>query len=183
MQAPDSEKLRYPIGRFEAPAAFRPESRKGWLQAIAALPSWLDVIVQNLDAAQLETPYRDGGWNMNQVIHHLADSHMNAFVRLKLALTEERPIVKPYAEALWAETEEIGSVPVNVSITLLHALHRRWTDLLERIPDAAWERTYFHPEQQREVPIWEMTAVYAWHGRHHMEQLRGLREREGWGMY
>jgi hypothetical protein len=183
MQAPDSEKLRYPIGRFTAPAAFRPEDRRAWLQAIAALPSWLDVIVQNLDAAQLETPYRAGGWNMNQVIHHLSDSHMNAFVRLKLSLTEDVPTVKPYEEARWAETEEIASVPVNVSITLLHALHRRWTDLLERIPEAAWERRYFHPEQQREVPVWEMTAMYAWHGRHHMEQLRNLREREGWSGY
>lgn len=181
MDAPDFEKLRYPTGRFEQPEQYDPARRKGWLQALAALPTWLDVIVQNLDAAQLETPYRPGGWTMNQVIHHLADSHMNAFVRLKLALTEDNPTVKPYEEALWAETPEIGAVPVNVSITFLHALHRRWTDLLERIPDEAWERTYFHPEDRNEVSIWQMTAKYAWHGRHHMEQLRGLRVREGWG--
>lgn len=181
MDAPDFEKLRYPIGRFELPAQYDPAHRRGWLQALAALPSWLDVVVQNLDAAQLEMPYRPGGWNTNQVIHHLADSHMNAFVRLKLMLTEDTPTVKPYEEARWAETPEIRSVPVNVSITFLHALHRRWTDLLERIPDEAWERSYFHPEHQREVPLWEMTAMYAWHGRHHMEQLRGLRRREGWG--
>lgn len=183
MHTPDSEQLRYPIGRFALPDQYDPAARRGWLQAIAALPSWLDVLIQNLDAAQLETPYREGGWNMNQVIHHLADSHMNAFVRLKLALTEDRPVVKPYEEARWAETEEIVSVPVNVSITLLHALHRRWTDLLERIPDAAWTRVYFHPEDQVEVPVWAMTAKYAWHGRHHMEQLRGLRERRGWGVF
>ncbi len=183
METSDFELLRYPIGRFEAPLSYRSEDRRAWIQALGALPSWLDLIVQNLDAAQLDTPYRPGGWTMNQVINHLADSHMNAFVRLKLALTEDLPTVKPYDEARWAETPEIGSAPVNVSITLLHALHRRWTELLERMPDEAWERCYFHPETQREVPLWEMTATYAWHGRHHMEQLRGLREREGWGAY
>jgi len=182
MQAPDSEQLRYPIGRFAKPDAFDPGNRRAWLQALAALPGWLDVLMQNLDAAQLETPYREGGWTMNQVIHHLADSHMNAFIRLKLALTEDAPNVKPYEEARWAETSEIQSVPANVSITLLHALHRRWTDLLERIPEDAWERCYFHPESQRLVPVWEMTAMYAWHGRHHMEQLRSLRRRKGWEM-
>lgn len=183
MPAPDSEKSRYPIGRFVLPEHFNPDQRRPWLQAIAALPSWLDVVVQNLDAAQLEVPYRDGGWNTNEVIHHLADSHMNAFIRLKLALTEDQPVVKPYEEARWAVTEETRSVPVNISITLLHALHRRWTDLLERIPDEAWERCYFHPESQRLVPVWEMTAMYAWHGRHHMEQIRTLRRNEGWGEY
>jgi hypothetical protein len=183
MPHPDSEAIRYPIGRFVKPDRFNPADRRSWLQAIAALPSWLDVLMQNLDAEQLETPYREGGWNMNQVIHHLADSHMNAFIRLKLALTENEPTVKPYEETRWAETPEIQSVPANVSITLLHALHRRWTDLLERMTDTDWERGYYHPELQQVVPLWEMTAKYAWHGRHHMEQLRAMREREGWSLY
>lgn len=139
------------------------------------------MIIENLDAHQLDTPYRPGGWTMVQTIHHLADSHMNAFVRLKLALTENKPIIKPYIEALWAETPEIDDVPVNVSITLLHALHRRWVALLKALKPEDWQRSYFHPEHQREFPIWEFTAMYAWHSRHHMEQLRRLKEREGWG--
>ncbi len=175
-----SDTLRYPIGRWEQPQAFDPGEIPDWISALNALPLWLDHIIQNLDAAQLDTPYRPGGWTMVQTIHHLADSHMNAFVRLKLALTENTPTVKPYEEARWAETGEISSVPVNVSITLLHALHRRWTALLESCPPESWLRTYYHPEQQREVSVWEMTSMYAWHGRHHMEQLRSLRERMGW---
>ncbi len=117
---------------------------------------------------------------MVQTIHHLADSHLNAFVRLKLALTEDVPTIKPYAEALWAETPEIESVPVNVSITFLHALHCRWVALLQALKPEEWARTYFHPEHNREFPIWEMTAMYAWHSRHHMEQLRRLKERMNW---
>jgi hypothetical protein len=176
--SPDA--LRYPIGPFTAPEAFVAEDAPVWISAIEALPLWLDAIIENLDAHQLETPYRPGGWTMVQTIHHLADSHMNAFVRLKLALTEERPVIKPYEEARWAETPEIHSVPVNVSITLLHALHRRWVAILQSLEPASWQRSYFHPEQQREVPLWEMTAMYAWHCRHHMEHLRRLKERMGW---
>lgn len=117
---------------------------------------------------------------MVQTIHHLADSHMNAFIRLKLALTEDTPTIKPYNEARWAETPEIEAVPVNVSITLLHALHRRLAALLRGLSPEQWQRCYFHPEHKREFSIWEMTAMYAWHCRHHMEQLRGLKERMGW---
>ena len=150
------------------------------ISAIEALPLWLDVIIENLDEHQLETPYRPGGWTMVQTIHHLADSHMNAFMRLKLALTEEAPVIKPYEEALWAETPEVKAVPVNVSITLLHALHRRWVALLQSLSPEDWSRTYFHPEHGREFPIWEMTALYTWHSRHHMEHLKRLKERMGW---
>lgn len=117
---------------------------------------------------------------MTQTIHHLADSHMNAFIRLKLALTEDEPTVKPYDEALWAETPEIFAMPVNISITMLHALHRRWVALLRALSPEQWQRSFYHPEHKRLWPVWELTALYAWHGRHHMEQLRGLRERMGW---
>lgn len=174
------EALRYPIGRHTPPQTFIPGQQDAWIAAIGALPSWLDVCIENLDAHQLDTPYRPGGWTINQTIHHLADSHMNAFVRLKLALTEEKPVIRPYDEAQWAETPEIAAVPVNVSITLLHALHRRWTALLQQLEPEDWERAYFHPEQQKEVPLWHMTHMYAWHGRHHMEQIRRLRERNEW---
>ncbi|MEO6832052.1 MAG: YfiT family bacillithiol transferase [Chitinophagaceae bacterium] len=176
----DLEKLRYPIGKFESPISFNPDEVSTWINTLNALPSWLDVIVENLDAHQLETPYRPGGWTMIQTIQHLADSHMNAFVRFKLALTEDNPTVKPYEEARWAETPEIFSVPVNVSITLLHALHRRWTALLEAFSENDWQRTYYHPEQKKDIPLWSVAAMYAWHSRHHMEQLRELKERMNW---
>lgn len=170
----------YPIGHFEAPEKHHPEMQREWIEAIGALPSWLDIVIENLDEHQLNTPYRPGGWTVNQVIHHLADSHMNAYIRLKLALTEESPVIKPYEEKLWAELPDNDIVPVNVSITLLHALHRRWVATLNNMTEADWERTYFHPEHERYVPLWEMTDLYAWHGRHHMEQIRSLRSRMNW---
>jgi hypothetical protein len=174
------EQLRYPIGRFEAPETYPPELQDEWIAAIEALPKWLDPCIENLDEAQLDTPYRPGGWSIKQVIHHIADSHMNAYIRLKLALTEDSPVIKPYDENLWAQLPDNDAVPVNVSITLLHALHRRWGQLLRNLQESDWERTYYHPEQERYIPIWEMTDQYAWHGRHHMEQIRQLRLRMNW---
>ena len=180
MMEEEIDLLRYPTGHFQQPGYFVWEDRVTWLKAIEALPLWLDAIIENLDAYQLATPYRPGGWSISQTIHHLADSHMNAFIRIKLAITEDAPVIKPYHEALWAETPEIESVPVNVSITLLHALHRRLVALLEGLQEKDWSRSYFHPEHKRVFPIWEVVAMYAWHSRHHMEQLRGLKERMGW---
>ena len=176
------EQLRYPIGRYEAPERYDPELQTEWIAAIEALPKWLDLCIENLDEHQIQTAYRPGGWTVNQVIHHIADSHMNAYIRLKLALTEDSPVVKPYEEKLWAELPDVESVPVNVSITLLHALHRRWGQALRNMHPEDWERTYYHPEHEQYVPLWQMTDLYAWHGRHHMEQIRNLRQRMGWGM-
>ena len=174
------EQVRYPVGMYEAPEKYLPELQTDWIAAIEALPSWLDVVVENLDAEQLDSSYRSGGWTINQVIHHIADSHMNGYIRLKLALTEDSPVIKPYDENLWAELPDVDCTPVNVSITLLHALHRRWGQLLRNMDEADWERTYYHPEHERYVPVWEMTDHYAWHGRHHMEQIRRFRERMNW---
>jgi hypothetical protein len=174
------EQMAYPIGRFQAPEKYHPELQTEWIEAIEALPKWLDICIENLDAHQLDTPYRPGGWTVNQVIHHLADSHMNAYIRLKLAMTEESPVIKPYDEKLWAELADVETVPVNVSITLLHALHHRWVQLLRNMQPEDWERTYFHPEHEQYVPLWEMADLYAWHGRHHMEQIRQLRQRMNW---
>ncbi len=175
------EALRYPIGPYARPEAFDAGALPAHLSALEALPLWLDVIIENLDAHQLDTPYRPGGWTVAQVIHHLADSHMHGFARLKLALTEDNPTIRPYDEALWAETPEVAAVPVNVSITLLHALHRRWVALLQTLKPEDWYRTYYHPEHGRTFPVWESTAMYAWHCRHHMEHLRRLKERMEWG--
>jgi len=174
------EQLRYPIGKFQKTEKFIPELKDEWISAINALPGWLDACVENLDEHQLLTPYRPGGWTVVQTIHHLADSHINAYVRLKLALTEDIPYIKPYNEALWAELPDVNIVPVNISLTLLHALHRRWVAVLKNMKPADWNMAYYHPDQKRNVPLWEMTNLYAWHGRHHMEQIRHLRQRMNW---
>ncbi len=174
------EQLRYPIGRFEAPDKHYPEMQTEWIAAIEALPKWLDLCIENLDAEQLDTPYRPGGWTVAQVIHHIADSHMNGYIRLKMALTEDSPVIKPYDEKLWADLADVFIEPVNISITLLHALHRRWGQMLRNMQPSDWERNYYHPEHERYVPLWEMADQYAWHGRHHMEQVRQLRQRMNW---
>jgi len=174
------EQLQYPIGKYEAPTAMTPELVKEWIAVLDALPSWMDACIENLDEEQLKVPYREGGWSTQQVIHHLADSHMNAYVRLKLALTEDTPIIKPYAEAAWAELIDTQKVPVNVSVTMLHAMHRRMVVLLQNISENDWHRSYFHPEHKRKFPIWEVVALYAWHSRHHTEHIRRLRERMNW---
>lgn len=174
------EDWTYPIGRFTEPTEYSEENLKDSISAIQSLPGWLDLCIENLDEAQLKTEYRPGGWNIIQVIHHLADSHMNAYIRFKLALTEENPTIKPYDEKLWAELPDNFSVPVNISITLLHALHARWVKSLQVMTLEDWNRTYYHPENDEQTSLWQMTVKYAWHGRHHMEQIRTLRGRMNW---
>lgn len=179
-QAITPEHIIYPIGKYTTPDEYNPEMQNDWISIIEAAPSWLDPCIENLDEEQLKTPYRPGGWSITQIIHHLADSHMNAYIRLKLALTEDNPIVKPYMEALWGELPDNDIVPANVSITLLHALHRRWGATLRNMAPQDWERTFYHPEQDRNIPVWELADIYSWHSRHHMEQIRGLRSRMNW---
>ena len=133
-----------------------------------------------MDESQLKVPYRPQGWNIAQVVHHVADSHMNAYIRLKLALTEEQPSISPYNEKLWTELPDVSQVPLNMSVTLLHALHARWATLLENLAGADWKRTYYHPENKEYVPIWQMTQHYNWHGAHHAQQIISLRKRMGW---
>jgi hypothetical protein len=174
------EHLKYPIGKYEKPEGYTPKLIEQWIAILAALPSWLDTCIENLDEHQLHTPYRDDGWTVQQLVHHIADSHMNAYIRLKLALTEDNPIIKPYSESAWAELPDTKVVPVNMSVTLLHALHRRMVTLLQQIPPADWERTYFHPEHNRNFPIWEVAAMYAWHSKHHVAHITRLRERMNW---
>lgn len=174
------ETLRYPLGRFTTPAGYSADSITQWINSISALPMWMDACIENLDVYQLETPYRPGGWTVQQVVHHVADSHMNAYIRLKLALTENNPTIAPYKEELWAEMTDSQNVPVNISVTLLHALHRRMVVILKSMKEDDYTRTYYHPEHKRSFPLWEMIALYAWHGRHHAEHIRNLRERMGW---
>lgn len=174
------EKHSYPIGRFVPAETYTPRLLEAWIGSIRSIPLLLDYCIENLDEAQLNTPYREGGWTIVQVIHHIADSHMNAYVRLKLALTEDKPTIKPYEEQLWAELPDVFDVPVNVSITLIHALHRRWTSMLVLMKDEDWTREYYHPASQQYMPLWQMTNNYSWHGKHHAEQILSLRKRMGW---
>lgn len=172
------EDLRYPIGKFvEQP--FSVNLKKEWLLDISALPIQLEYAVTNLDHQQLETQYRDGGWNVRQVVHHVADSHMNAFIRFKLGLTDENPSIKPYEEQLWAELPD-ARMPVNISITLLHALHSRWYEILDSLSEEQFNRTVFHPEHRKEMTLWYLLGQYAWHGKHHTAHITSLRERMSW---
>jgi uncharacterized damage-inducible protein DinB len=163
---------RYPIGRFTPPSSATAEERAAWIGELAILPGHLRSAVEGLDDAALATPYREGGWTVRQVVHHLADSHLNAYVRFKLALTEERPTIRPYDEAAWARLAD-GGAPVGDSLDLLDALHRRWVALLEAMTDGEFARVYLHPEQGRSVSLGEALALYAWHGRHHLAHVRG----------
>lgn len=170
---------RYPIGRFEPPRAVDAAMRARLIEAIEAVPDRMRAAIAGLDDAQLDTPYRDGGWSVRQVVHHVADSHLNAYVRLKLALTEEQPLVKEYDETRWAELPEARSGPVGMSIDLLDALHRRWVACLRVLPAEAFDRTFRHPSLGV-VSLNGLLALYAWHGRHHVAHITGLRTRRGW---
>lgn len=172
--------LRYPIGAFEAPARATAEDRARWIGEIAALPAQLRAAVSGLSDPQLDTPYRPGGWTVRQVVHHLPDSHLNAYVRFKLALTEEAPTIKPYDEAVWAQLPDTRDTPPEVSLTLLDALHRRWATLLRSMRAEDFARTLVHPEHGRALSLEWMLAQYAWHGRHHLAHVTGLAERTGW---
>ena len=171
---------RFPFGPHDAPDAYNEALKAKWLGALEMLPSWMDAVIENLDEAHLKTPLRDGGWSIHQIIHHLADSHMVAFERCKLALTEHNPIIKPYDHEQWNLLPDVLHLPVNVATTLLHALHRKWVALLNGMSDSDWDRTFFHPDQNKEVALWQHVAFYAWHSRHHMDQMRVFRLRQGW---
>lgn len=174
-----STTLQYPIGKFE-PKPMQGDILEAWTNDLRFLPGLLEQSILNLDEAQLQTPYRAGGWTIKQVVHHLADSHMHAYVRFKHGLTETHPEIKPYDEAAWAELIDNNQVPVNMSITLLHALHARWTALVEHMEPESWQRTVFHPQRQRSFTLWDLLGMYAWHGKHHVAHITALRERMRW---
>jgi hypothetical protein len=171
---------RYPIGKFAYDGVATPEARTKRIQEIAATPAAMRAAVKGFTAKQFDTPYRDGGWTVRQLVHHVPDSHLNAYVRFKLALTEDTPIVKPYQEALWAELPDTQEVAPAVSLTLLEAIHQRWVALLKNMNPADWKRSYRHPEYDRVIPLDEVLATYAWHGRHHVAHITSLRDRMAW---
>jgi len=173
--------LRYPIGEF-APQPFSEKLLQEWLIDIKYLPQHLENAVLNLDAAQLDTPYRDGGWMVKQVVHHVADSHINAYTRFKLGLTENNPTIRPYDEVQWAELKDSLDLPINISLTLLHALHNRWHYLLQNISQQdLLNKTVYHPASKKQLTLWDLLGMYSWHGRHHTAHITSLRERMGWG--
>jgi hypothetical protein len=169
---------RYPIGKFEKPETIMPEDRQSAIATLAELPEQLRNAVDGLGAAELNTPYRDGGWTVRQLVHHIADSHMNAFIRLRLALTEDWPTIKPYDEAAWAELHD-ALAPVEWSLELIESLHARWVMLLQSLNKAQWQRGFVHPENGR-TTVEASTLLYAWHSRHHLAHITHLRLREKW---
>jgi hypothetical protein len=181
MNAPAQSDLRYPVGRFQRPTAVLSTSeRRTMIDAIASTPGALRKALHGLDDRKLDTPYRPEGWTVRQVVHHLPDSHLNAYCRFKLALTEDVPTIKPYDEARWAEMPDGKSALVNESAALLDALHARWVYLLRQMTPADFERRLNHPEWEAPLTLDALLALYAWHGRHHVAHITALREREGW---
>ncbi len=170
--------LSYPIGKFEWTGASSDAERRKFIAQIEEAPARLRAAVKGLTDAQLDTPYRDGGWTVRQVVHHLPDSHLNAYVRFKLALTEDEPTIKTYEQERWAELVDAKRAPIEPSLTLLEALHQRWVMFLKSLTAADYARKLHHPELG-EVNLEKYLALYAWHGRHHVAHITSLRERLG----
>jgi hypothetical protein len=165
---------RYPIGRYQPPVAITHENRHEWITAIAVLPRELQEAVRDMSEADLETPYRDGGWTVRQVIHHVADSHMNSYVRFRLALTEDAPVIKPYNEKAWAQLIDARTAPIDCSLHLIASLHSRWVSLLRSLSETDLQRTFVHPDLGVKTLDWNL-GLYAWHGRHHLAHVRMAR--------
>jgi hypothetical protein len=171
--------LKYPIGKWSWPTqALTDDQRRKAIREIAEAPAAIRAAVRSLSEKQLDTPYRPGGWTVRQVVHHLPDSHMNAYTRFKLALTEDNPVIRPYEESAWAELPDGKGPQVPESLALLDALHARWVFLLERMQPSDFQRPLKHPEHDRKLTLDMLTAMYAWHGRHHAAHITRLRERE-----
>ncbi len=176
----DLEQLRYPIGKAPRPEHISADDIKKWIDEIAALPAKLRLVVGRLNEEQLDTPYRPDGWTVRQVVHHMADSHMNSFIRFKLALTEDNPTVKPYEEAAWGELPDAKNFPVEPSLEILDGLHKRWVALLAGMSEDDLEKTFFHPGYKTTNSLAKTICLYHWHGFHHLAHITGLIERSGW---
>ena len=171
--------LCYPVGKFHFPGPLNGEQKLAALDEIARTPANLRAAVGGLSETQLDTPYRPDGWTVRQVVHHVPDSHMNAYIRFKLALTEDEPTIKTYEQQLWADLGDTKSTPIEVSLTMLDSLHHRWVQLLESFSAADWKRTFRHPELGL-VSLEKNLALYAWHGKHHVAHITELRKRNNW---
>lgn len=168
---------RYPMGRFAPKSAYTSQELDDFISRIASLPARMEAVVQSFSPEQIDTAYRDGGWTARQVIHHVSDSHMNAYIRFKWALTEETPVIKAYDEKRWAETGEVKSDPA-ISLNLLRALHTKWVLLLRSLSIVDLQREYIHPETKKNVRLATIVAMYAWHGDHHLAHLKVIAEKQ-----
>jgi hypothetical protein len=163
--------LRFPAGPFQAPKSYEKKELDSFIEVIALFPGRLESEISKLKPESLDTPYRPGGWTVRQVVHHCADSHMNSFIRFKLALTEDNPTIKPYFEDKWAEMEDYLNVPLIHSLKILDGVHFRWVALLRSMTEQDFQKAFFHPEKQRSITLYEATALYAWHCKHHLAHV------------
>jgi len=175
----DLDKLKYPIGKFKI-ENIRVEDYPLLIERIAALPAKIRATVANLSDKQLDTLYREGGWTLRQVVHHLPDSHINAYIRFKLAITEDNPTIRPYFEDRWAECEEAKFGPLEDSLNLLDSVHKRWVSFLISLKPEDFERTYYHPAQDKKYALSEVLSMYVWHGEHHLAHITETKKINGW---
>jgi len=173
------EDIRYPIGKFSVKETYSPEEIAAFIEKIEELPLRLEKALHHLSDSQLDTPYREGGWTLRQVVHHVADSHLHAYVRTKWTLTENEPVIKAYFEKLWAETGETKSSP-EISLSFLKALHAKWVILLRSLAPADLDRFFVHPETKKQITLKTLTATYAWHGEHHLAHITHLKKQKNW---
>ncbi|RNL50593.1 YfiT family bacillithiol transferase [Pedobacter jejuensis] len=167
----DLEQLKYPIGQFIMPAKFDEQQAKIWISEIENLPNQIKMATENLTEEELNQTYRPNGWTLRQVVHHIPDSHMNAYIRFKQAITEDIPVIRPYFEERWAETEEAKNGDIQMSIALLASLHQRWVAFLKTLKIGDYQRKYIHPAQNKELTLANMLGMYAWHGKHHLAHI------------
>lgn len=177
--APALSDPRYPVGKFSYTSTLTPAQRAQAIKDIAATPGNMRKAIKGFSKKQLDTPYRDGGWSVRQVVHHVPESHMNAYIRFKLALTEDTPTIKPYKENEWSQTADVSKTPVATSLDLLESLHARWVILLKGLSNADFERKLNHPENGI-MTLDKVLALYAWHGKHHAAHITGLKKKKGW---
>jgi hypothetical protein len=180
MKYMNTQKLRYPIGEFMIPQKYNSGQLKEHITSIRDLPGQLMAAISGLSEGQLDTSYRDDGWTLRQVIHHVADSHINAYCRFKLAVTEDEPSILPYDQNKWAESTDSLTLHVDVSLRLLTALHERWYNSMIQLNEQDWERRFYHPEHDNTFTLYQLAANYAWHGEHHCRHITDLRGRMNW---
>ncbi len=175
-----NDELRYPIGKVKLPEVITPKHIKAWISILEETPEKLKYLVRNLNEKQLDTPYRDGGWTIRQVLHHLVDSHMNSYIRFKWTLTEEEPVIKAYFEERWADLADTKDAPVDLALQALEALHAKWTYLLQGLNPDQLKRCFIHPESNSKVSLEQNIGIYAWHSEHHIAHIEQLMKRQGW---
>lgn len=174
------QELKYPIGNYSKPAVITQEHIQKWIQDLENFPGLLAKEVIGLSDEKLDTEYRPDGWTIRQVVHHCADSHMNSFIRLKLALTEDKPTIKPYFEERWAELYDSKKYPIESSLKIIEGVHQKWSDLLKQLSESDLQKIFIHPQHNKEFSIAENIGLYAWHSNHHLAHIQNLKKRKGW---